>query len=74
MELTVHVMPDLTERAVFVERLPARRGADALLVFTFDLTEEEMPRWCVWRPVGGGHDGTLGVPRARGLLWPVTDA
>jgi hypothetical protein len=45
MELTVHVMPDLTERAVFVERLPARRGADALLVFTFDLTEEEMPRW-----------------------------
>jgi DNA-binding LacI/PurR family transcriptional regulator len=44
MELTVYVIPDLAERAAFFERLPARRNADALLVFSFDLTEEESAR------------------------------
>ncbi|MET9913685.1 LacI family DNA-binding transcriptional regulator [Streptomyces sp. NPDC006476] len=44
MELTVYVIPDLAERAAFFERLPARRNADALLVFSFDLTEEESTR------------------------------
>ncbi|MCH5671394.1 LacI family transcriptional regulator [Streptomyces sp. CME 23] len=43
-ELTVYVIPDLAERAAFFERLPARRNADALLVFSFDLTEEESAR------------------------------
>ncbi|MGQ4400177.1 LacI family DNA-binding transcriptional regulator [Streptomyces hayashii] len=44
MELTVYVVPDLDERAAFFERLPARRNADALLVFCFDLTGEETTR------------------------------
>nr|WP_093780746.1 LacI family DNA-binding transcriptional regulator [Streptomyces sp. yr375] len=44
MELTVYVVPDLDERAAFFERLPARRNADALLVFCFDLTSEETTR------------------------------
>ncbi|MER6570062.1 LacI family DNA-binding transcriptional regulator [Streptomyces sp. NPDC001093] len=44
MELTVYVIPDLAERTSFFERLPARRNADALLVFSFDLTEEETGR------------------------------
>ncbi|WP_232032463.1 LacI family DNA-binding transcriptional regulator [Streptomyces lincolnensis] len=44
MELTVYVVPHLAERAAFFERLPARRNADALLVFCFDLTEEETAR------------------------------
>lgn len=44
MELTVYVVPDLDERAAFFERLPARRNADALLVFCFDLTGEETSR------------------------------
>ena len=44
MELTVYVIPDLAERAAFFERLPARRNADALLVFSFDLTDEESAR------------------------------
>ncbi|WP_335755327.1 LacI family DNA-binding transcriptional regulator [Streptomyces fodineus] len=44
MELTVYVIPDLAERAAFFDRLPARRNADALLVFSFDLTEEETDR------------------------------
>nr|WP_086564189.1 LacI family DNA-binding transcriptional regulator [Streptomyces africanus] len=44
MELTVYVVPDLAERAAFFERLPARRNADALLVFSFDLSEEETAR------------------------------
>ncbi|WP_308404358.1 LacI family DNA-binding transcriptional regulator [Streptomyces spinosisporus] len=44
MELTVYVIPDLAERASFFEQLPARRNADALLVFSFDLTEEEGAR------------------------------
>lgn len=44
MELTVYVVPDLEERAAFFERLPARRNADALLVFCFDLTQAETAR------------------------------
>ncbi|MET7478456.1 LacI family DNA-binding transcriptional regulator [Streptomyces sp. NPDC005648] len=44
MELSVYVIPDLAERAVFFEQLPARRNADALLVFSFDLTDEESAR------------------------------
>jgi DNA-binding LacI/PurR family transcriptional regulator len=44
MELTVYVIPDLAERASFFEQLPARRNADALLVFSFDLTDEEGAR------------------------------
>ncbi|MBC9730747.1 LacI family DNA-binding transcriptional regulator [Streptomyces sp. TRM68367] len=44
MELTVYVVPDLAERSAFFERLPARRNADALLVFSFDLTMEETAR------------------------------
>ncbi|MGW5608948.1 LacI family DNA-binding transcriptional regulator [Streptomyces sp. NPDC003753] len=44
MELMVYVVPNLAERTSFFERLPARRNADALLVFAFDLTDEEMAR------------------------------
>ncbi|MEU6217606.1 LacI family DNA-binding transcriptional regulator [Streptomyces sp. NPDC047022] len=44
MELNVYVIPDLAERTSFFERLPARRNADALLVFSFDLTDEETTR------------------------------
>ncbi|MFF7865307.1 LacI family DNA-binding transcriptional regulator [Streptomyces qaidamensis] len=44
MELTVYVIPDMAERTAFFERLPARRNADALLVFSFDLTDEETAR------------------------------
>ncbi|MFF8942296.1 LacI family DNA-binding transcriptional regulator [Streptomyces sp. NPDC014864] len=44
MELTVYVVPDMTERTAFFERLPARRNADALVVFGFDLTDEETVR------------------------------
>lgn len=44
MELNVYVIPDLAERTSFFERLPARRNADALLVFGFDLTDEETTR------------------------------
>ncbi|MFD3503997.1 LacI family DNA-binding transcriptional regulator [Streptomyces sp. NPDC058676] len=44
MQLAVYVIPDLTERASFFEHLPARRNADALLVFSFDLTDEESAR------------------------------
>ncbi|GAA3595954.1 LacI family DNA-binding transcriptional regulator [Streptomyces osmaniensis] len=44
MELNVYVMHDLAARASFFERLPARRNADALLVFSFDLTDEETAR------------------------------
>ncbi|MEV0602005.1 LacI family DNA-binding transcriptional regulator [Streptomyces sp. NPDC050315] len=44
LDLLVYVIPDLTERAAFFERLPARRNADALLVFSFDLSEEESAR------------------------------
>lgn len=44
MELSVYVIPDMTERTAFFERLPARRNADALAVFGFDLTEEETLR------------------------------
>ncbi|MDN0193493.1 LacI family transcriptional regulator [Streptomyces sp. S.PNR 29] len=41
MQLAVYVIPDMAERAAFFEHLPARRNADALLVFSFDLTDEE---------------------------------
>ncbi|MBR8639003.1 LacI family DNA-binding transcriptional regulator [Streptomyces tuirus] len=44
MELTVYVISDLAERTAFFEHLPARRNADALLVFSFDLTDEETAR------------------------------
>ncbi|WP_369395329.1 LacI family DNA-binding transcriptional regulator [Streptomyces sp. CG1] len=44
MELIVYVIPDMAERISFFERLPARRNADALLVFSFDLTDEETER------------------------------
>lgn len=44
LEMTVYVIPDLAERTAFFERLPARRNADALLVFSFDLTAEETAR------------------------------
>lgn len=44
MELNVYVIPDMAERTSFFERLPARRNADALLVFSFDLTDEETAR------------------------------
>ncbi|MEV7687795.1 LacI family DNA-binding transcriptional regulator [Streptomyces bungoensis] len=43
-ELNVYVIPDMAERTAFFEQLPARRNADALLVFGFDLTEEETAR------------------------------
>ncbi|MFF4696327.1 LacI family DNA-binding transcriptional regulator [Streptomyces chattanoogensis] len=44
MDVLVYVTPEMTERADFFERLPARRNADALLVFCFDLTAEEKAR------------------------------
>ena len=44
LEMTVYVISDLAERTAFFERLPARRNADALLVFSFDLTAEETAR------------------------------
>ncbi|WP_254388900.1 substrate-binding domain-containing protein [Streptomyces sp. AC550_RSS872] len=61
MELNVYVIPDTAERTSFFERLPARRNADALLVFSFDLTEAEtarldglgMPVICVSQHVDG---------------------
>ncbi|MEW2403985.1 LacI family DNA-binding transcriptional regulator [Streptomyces sp. NPDC046862] len=44
MQLTLYVIPDMSERTAFFEHLPARRNADALLVFSFDLTDEETAR------------------------------
>ena len=44
MEMNIYVIPDMAERTAFFERLPARRNADALLVFCFDLTEKETAR------------------------------
>ncbi|MGR6970717.1 LacI family DNA-binding transcriptional regulator [Streptomyces cynarae] len=44
MELNVYVIPDMAERTAFFQHLPARRNADALLVFGFDLTDEETAR------------------------------
>lgn len=44
MEMNVYVIPDMAERTAFFEHLPARRNADALLVFCFDLSEEETER------------------------------
>lgn len=43
-ELNVYVIPDMAERTSFFDRLPARRNADALLVFSFDLNDEETAR------------------------------
>ncbi|WP_342781566.1 LacI family DNA-binding transcriptional regulator [Streptomyces piniterrae] len=44
MDLLVYLTPEMSARADFFERLPARRNADALLVFSFDLTDEETAR------------------------------
>ncbi|MFI9029616.1 LacI family DNA-binding transcriptional regulator [Streptomyces sp. NPDC053560] len=44
LDLKVYSVGDLAERAAFFDRLPARRNADALLVISFDLTEEEFAR------------------------------
>src|SRR5690606_30269576 len=44
MELSVYLIPDMAERTSFFDRLPARRNADALLVFSFDLNDKEMAR------------------------------
>lgn len=44
MDLNVYMVGDLAARTSFFERLPARRNADALLVFCFDLTGEETTR------------------------------
>lgn len=41
LELNVYVIPDMAARTSFFEHLPARRNADALLVFCFDLTDKE---------------------------------
>ncbi|MFE0249390.1 LacI family DNA-binding transcriptional regulator [Streptomyces sp. NPDC059010] len=41
LELNVYVIPDMAARTSFFEHLPARRNADALLVFCFDLTDAE---------------------------------
>nr|WP_128375792.1 LacI family DNA-binding transcriptional regulator [Streptomyces cavernae] len=44
MDLNVYMVGDLAARTAFFDRLPARRNADALLVFCFDLTDEETTR------------------------------
>ncbi|QTD96909.1 HTH-type transcriptional regulator DegA [Streptomyces cyanogenus] len=44
MELSVYAIRDMAERTAFFERLPAGRNADALVVFGFDLTDEETLR------------------------------
>ncbi|GGW92623.1 LacI family DNA-binding transcriptional regulator [Streptomyces lomondensis] len=44
LQLSVYEIPDLAERTAFFQHLPARRNADALLVFSFDLTDEETAR------------------------------
>ena len=44
LDLMIYDMPSMAERDAFFERLPARRNADALLVVSFDLTEEERDR------------------------------
>ncbi|GAA1435294.1 LacI family DNA-binding transcriptional regulator [Streptomyces thermospinosisporus] len=44
MELSVYLIPDMAERISFFDRLPARRNADALLVFSFDLNDKETAR------------------------------
>ncbi len=44
LDMQVYCVPDVEQRAAFFERLPARRNADALLVVSFDLTEEEGAR------------------------------
>ncbi|GHJ41029.1 LacI family DNA-binding transcriptional regulator [Streptomyces sp. TS71-3] len=44
LDLLVYSVSDLAERAAFFDRLPARRNADALLVVSFDLTEQESAR------------------------------
>jgi len=50
-DLIVYSVSDMAERSAFFDRLPARRNADALLVLSFDLAEEEY----------AGLDG-LGMP------------
>ncbi|MFG2833002.1 LacI family DNA-binding transcriptional regulator [Streptomyces sp. NPDC048434] len=44
LDLLVYAITDTTERAAFFERLPARRNADAVMVVSFILTEEERER------------------------------
>lgn len=44
LDLLVYSVSDLSDRAAFFDRLPARRNADALLVISFDLTAEESAR------------------------------
>ncbi|WP_435857465.1 LacI family DNA-binding transcriptional regulator [Streptomyces olindensis] len=43
-QLSVYEIPDLAARTSFFQHLPARRNADALLVCSFDLTDEETAR------------------------------
>jgi DNA-binding LacI/PurR family transcriptional regulator len=44
LDLLVYSVDDLADRAAFFDRLPARRNADALLVVSFDLTDQESAR------------------------------
>ncbi|MFI2184462.1 LacI family DNA-binding transcriptional regulator [Streptomyces sioyaensis] len=44
LDLLVYVVGNKSERAAFFDRLPARRNADALMVVSFILTEEERER------------------------------
>lgn len=44
LDLLIYDMPSMAERNAFFERLPARRNADALLVVSFNLAEEERAR------------------------------
>lgn len=44
LDLLVYVVTNEAERAEFFDRLPARRNADALMVTSFILTEEERER------------------------------
>lgn len=44
LDLLIYPVAEMSERQAFFERLPARRNADALMVLSFDLTEEETAR------------------------------
>lgn len=44
LDLLVYIITDMRERTAFLDRLPARRNADALLVVSFVLTPEEHER------------------------------
>ncbi|TJZ59392.1 LacI family transcriptional regulator [Streptomyces piniterrae] len=44
LDLLAYVITDASERAAFFDRLPARRNADAVMVMSFILTEEERER------------------------------